>query len=336
VPQSDRYQICLQRYRAHAKGSEIIVNKLPNDAKVGVIGDWGTGNEDARLLLDNMMQREPNLAAILHLGDIYDTGSTQEVDTKFVAPMKAVLGDDRSRIPIFSISGDHEYFSPSDGVGFYGLIDTINAKLDKGWKQNASYFCLRTEDDKWQFLGADTGIESVNLRQNPWLLPEEIAWHQDRIQEFKGKGKTVFLTHHPLIVEMAGPGALNQNLLRSIGGFLQDLDLYLWGHDHWFLAYNNNLAISPGLTLPRGRLLGGSARETDAPRQPANPGWVQMAGGSPIVAGQVNRGVFNHTYAILDLGASKASYYQTPAWHPWDNKTANRTCPQAPLFVESL
>jgi hypothetical protein len=59
------------------------------------------------------------------------------------------------RVPFFSVPGNHEYFT--GGISFLkalksgALVDLTNQR------QDASYFCLRSEDDGWQFLGLDTG-----------------------------------------------------------------------------------------------------------------------------------------------------------------------------------
>ncbi len=52
-------------------------------------------------------------------------------------------------------------------------------------KQRASYFCLRTWDDKWQFLGADSAYHDSNpldqLNQaglGPRLRSRELDWHK--------------------------------------------------------------------------------------------------------------------------------------------------------------
>jgi hypothetical protein len=59
------------------------------------------------------------------------------------------------------------------------------------------------------------------------------------------------------------------------------------------------------------------------------------ANGQPIVPGQINDGLFNHTYAILDLGSGIISHYEVPAWEPGDANPI-KTCPVNPLLTMQL
>jgi hypothetical protein len=58
----------------------------------------------------------------------------------------------------YSIPGNHDYYSW--GMPFLCFVKEIN---EEEWtKQRASYFCLRSEDGRWQFLGADTAFHDSN------------------------------------------------------------------------------------------------------------------------------------------------------------------------------
>lgn len=120
----------------------VIAGTLPDDAKIGIIGDWGTGEEDAAFLLDSLLDRHGDIAALLHIGDIYETGRQSEVKTKFLTPIQTALASHKLKIPVFAIPGDHEYLSHG-GAGYYWMLGEIN-KWDSKWLQKASYFCLRT------------------------------------------------------------------------------------------------------------------------------------------------------------------------------------------------
>jgi hypothetical protein len=41
------------------------------------------------------------------------------------------------------------------GIGFYDLIQKLNPS---GSRQPGSFFCLRSVDQRWQFLAMDTGL----------------------------------------------------------------------------------------------------------------------------------------------------------------------------------
>ena len=100
------------------------------------------------------------------------------------------------RPPFFTIPGNHDYYS--GGAGFFHTIDKVNSGV-ADCTQQASYFCLRTEDSKWQFLGMDTGYGDRNPveQQAPTLQVHEGAWHRDKLDTFLGT--TLLLSHHQLI-----------------------------------------------------------------------------------------------------------------------------------------
>src|SRR5258708_25617709 len=62
----------------------------------------------------------------------------------------------RRRIPVFTIPGNHEYFTGC--VSFLNALDSDDLVTEPSQHQSASYFCLRTADDGWQLLGLDTGF----------------------------------------------------------------------------------------------------------------------------------------------------------------------------------
>ena len=343
-----------------------ITKPLTADATVAIIGDWGTGTEDAQVLFKALMEHKPNV--VLHLGDVYQAGMPLEIEEFFLEPMNAVCKDlSVPRPPVFTIPGNHEYFSGA--VGYFELIDVLNQGIDPKWAQEASFFCLRSADDKWQFLGADTGLGCIADTSTPALQPDEVTWHQDRIREFPGK--TIFMTHHQFvsadqhIYHNRPKGShwdyryFNPNLVDAFDvpiqncpngdSYLDRITLWMWGHDHYFIPYAPGLVIpknndkpsgGPGQpTLPLGQLLGGSARETQGSNRAVKSSlatWAQTdAGGNPIKPASTNDGIVNHTYAILELATGQISYYQVPAWYDSD-QNPNKTPIATPLLVNSL
>ncbi len=91
------------------------------------------------------------------------------------------------------------------------MIASINSGI-AGCLQKASYFCLRTEDGAWQFLGMDTGYNDRDPTSPmaPGLQPSELKWHRDKLDRFRGS--TIMLSHHQLFSAHAklgdGPGLI--------------------------------------------------------------------------------------------------------------------------------
>jgi predicted phosphodiesterase len=298
--------------------------------------------------MQSIATHHPDIAAILHVGDIYDSGYyDSEVQPHFIKPIRDTFQQAKLSVPpVFAVPGDHEYHS--GGAGFFQMItgevdgtkvcDPINGK-DPALQQQASYFCLRTKSGSWQFLGADTGFTSGDFPQ-PGIDSKELVWHQDKVENFKGK--TVFLTHRQFVsaYEKLDTGANSRYNIRLVND-MKDLlsrrqngdektSLMLWGHEHRFVPYVDGLR-APGYATPIGakmRLLGGSARETGS-SSPRDPSLVMKdKSGTPISTRAVNPGkiqnprtgvyddvIFsNHSYAIVDLEAAKASYFEVTAW----------------------
>jgi 3',5'-cyclic AMP phosphodiesterase CpdA len=93
---------------------------------------------------------------IIHLGDVYYSGTVEECTANVLDVLDQIVADLKlaKRPAFFSIPGNHDYYS--GGSGFYRMIGKVNSGV-AGCTQQASYFCLRTEDSQWQFLGMDTG-----------------------------------------------------------------------------------------------------------------------------------------------------------------------------------
>lgn len=356
------YYSALQNYRKWDGSDQnfgLVKNHVSEDAKVAIIGDWGTGTEDAALLFKTMMeQHSPEV--VLHLGDIYQAGMALEIAEYFTTPIKTVCEDlGMQQPPIFTIPGNHEYFSGAKD--YFELLDVLNGGVHDGWNQEASFFCLRSKHNNWQFLGADTGLGCIDHRSSPRLEQSEVDWHHMRIKEFSGK--TVMMTHHQLVSVVSNLSHAHQGHDDSFNyrhynrhlveyfsetnpntgkPYFDDINLWLWGHDHHFTTMAANLEIEhynansgyPNPTLKRGQLLGGSAREVhgSGTALPGLSSWVQDdAQGNQIGPGSANSGLKNHTYAILDLATSTVECFQFPAWYDHD-KSADKNPITTPLY----
>ncbi len=131
----------------------VIEWKLPAKTRVAIVGDIGTGTDEAAAVLVAALKFKPD--AILHLGDVYFSGTAFETNHRLLGLVRSVMKSEHSRVPFFTVPGTHEYFT--GGVSFLRALDSGKLVCDPTQKQQASYFCLRTADNGWQFLGLDTG-----------------------------------------------------------------------------------------------------------------------------------------------------------------------------------
>ena len=316
-------------WQAHAPADinfGVIDYKLPNTSRVLMIGDWGTHMPDNAALLRQALKKfSPDV--IIHLGDVYYSGTVEECTANVLDVLDQVVADLKlaKRPAFFSIPGNHDYYS--GGSGFYRMIGKVNSGV-AGCTQQASYFCLRTADNNWQFLGMDTGYGDRNPveQQAPVLQVHESAWHVDKLETFPGT--TILLSHHQLISakETLNAGLrpyLNEYLYASFKQYFDRIAAWYWGHEHNFILYDDDLKIQASdLPLKKGRLVGCSAYEEDETGDPydiKHPEARFLDKMPRLHVSNYTTGLqkfYNHAFAILDVTPDRvtATYYEYPSW----------------------
>jgi 3',5'-cyclic AMP phosphodiesterase CpdA len=280
-------------YRVYTNiGDYVIDGKLPPNARVAIVGDWGTGQDTAKTVLAQIARKNPDV--VIHMGDVYYSGTDFEMQNYFYNIWKASL--DLTKIPTFTLSGNHDMFC--GGAPYYKLIDQLG--------QPASYFCLR--NDNWQFVAMDTGLHDNKPDGTvpTYLEDTEVAWVADKIRNAGGR-RTVLLSHHQLFAaneDICGQ-SVNPHLSQQLSPLLPNVDLWLWGHEHNLVVYQKYLGVL-------GRCIGHGAFPVGVTEIPATPKFPEVPM-EPVRLGLSSDGVFyNHGYAIMDLAGSSAtiSYYQ--------------------------
>jgi Calcineurin-like phosphoesterase len=297
--------------RASVAGPTVIEFKA--DARIAIVGDWGTGAQPAIRVLKQIADHKPDI--LIHLGDIYYSGTPTECDTNFASIINSVLRRDNLQVAVYVLAGNHDMYC--GGVGYYDLIQRLNPEI---YLQPASFFCLRSADERWQLLAMDTGLHDYSpLKVNEavtFIEDGELEWHCERLKEFPGR--TILLSHHQLFSAFSPIGgadqdgnrsASNPHLLKAFKSMAASgrISAWFWGHEHTLSIYN------PFAGLERGRCLGHGAVPVSVRDQIYTP-----VGGllttPTIVANtklQKQGGVYAHGYAILGFGdACSVTYYQ--------------------------
>ena len=230
------------------------VVEIPAGASLALVSDWGTGAAPAASVMALIAARRPDV--LVHLGDIYYSGTPTECDVNFTRLLDAAFGG--ARPPVFTLSGNHDMYA--GGVGFYELIARLNPAP---MTQPASFFCLRSADAAWQLLAMDTGLHADDpfaVDHAPTHLePAEIDWHVERVREFPGR--TILLSHHPLFSAFSGIGPVgpggsrnpcNPNLRAVLDRLAAagEIAAWFWGHEHALRIYE------PYAGLAKGRCIG--------------------------------------------------------------------------------
>jgi calcineurin-like phosphoesterase family protein len=290
---------------------------LTSGSTIALIADWGTGTAAAINVLQEVARQKPDV--LIHLGDIYYSGTPEECEANFRTIVERVLDRGNTRIPVFTLPGNHDMYS--GGGGYYGLIAALNPPP---MRQPASFFCLRSADAAWQFVAMDTALHDYDpftvTEVLTYVEDEETDWIEQRIAEFPGH--TILLSHHQPFSAFSqiGPakpdGSLNPANPRLMAAYERfaaaapgRIAAWFWGHEHRLCLYQ------PYRGIDKGRCIGDSAvpvfaasgalsvldRLTDAP------------GFLPVTLGASDR-VLTHGFTVIRLptsaGPAVADYYQ--------------------------
>lgn len=294
-------------YRRHRDVSDYVI-PIENKLKIALIADWGTGEEDAVYLLKKVMNIDHPPDILIHLGDIYYSGTKDEVQKNFLGIIRENI--DLKKTKVFTLAGNHDMYS--GGEGYYWLLDQLN--------QPASYFCLR--NDYWQFLAMDTSLNDSNPltadSNLTYLDPVEADWHLDKFNS-ADKRKTILLSHHQPFshhgvgIERGRKVVFNPHLYTAFRNILDRVELWLWGHEH------NLLIFEQYMNIKRGRCIGAGAFPVMAQDNPYEKNKTLYLQGQSEVPKRykeqlkTNRdGFYYHAFAIMELNDAQATvkYYQ--------------------------
>lgn len=296
--------------------------------RVGVLGDWGTGEDEAFAVLDQLMAQSPDV--IIHVGDVYYSGTAGEQSGHLLLPLQAARK--KCNVPVYVLPGNHDYYS--GGGGFYGVLPQLNADVPNASVQANSFWSLTNE--WWQLEGMDTGYNDSDLiaigADNTHLRADEAQWHAQQLAA-AGTRTVILFSHHQLYsnFEAIAGAWRNPALEATLQAWRQatpNIVAWFWGHEHVLEVYEVPGSPKPRSTPPLpilGRCVGNGAFPvfTDQGYVPGtNTGVVplqaaQSPGGIPFprdfVQSQADDEVWANGYMTLDLadgGAATATYYQ--------------------------
>jgi hypothetical protein len=204
---------------------------LAEDARLIVVGDWGSGLPGAVAVAEKMAEHlEPARGRDqhgIHLGDVYYSGWREEYETRFLPHWPVRPGD--SQVLSWTLNGNHDMYS--GGHGYFGFL-LRDPRFRGQWlpeadpQQSSSYFSL--ENDHWQILGLDSAYLDRDL------AGDQAAWVGQKLSA-TGR-KTMLLSHHqPFSAYEDVDQALINRLLPALDGRV--LDAWLWGHEHRCTVY---------------------------------------------------------------------------------------------------
>ena len=222
---------------------------------LSLIGDWGSGTEDAREVANKVKQDSPDFT--IHLGDVYYVGTKSEVQENMLGgKVQWPIGKRGS----FALNANHEMYARGKAYFKYllpalGIFDQKSGKL-KG--QKASYFCLKNEH--WLIIGLDTGYYSIGIpifemifKPNAKLHRKQIEWLKNDLclQDDHQRG-IILLSHHQYYSQFE-PGY--NTPAKQLCQFIDRPVLWFWGHEHRFAIYGKH-TTKKGKLSAYGRCIG--------------------------------------------------------------------------------
>jgi hypothetical protein len=228
---------------------------LSGDMRVAITADWGTGLYGAPKIADRMRQMATTgkFDVAMHLGDIYYSGTEDEVRDRFID----VWPTDAANINR-ALNANHEMYS--GGFGYFKIILPH-------FNQEASYFALQNEH--WLLVGLDTAYVDHDIDN------QQVAWLNVVISEAQKPKprKVVLFSHQQPFSRLDAQGPKLQKALRHLLEGRR-IKAWYWGHEHDCVLYDEH----PTWKM-FGRCLGNggipSARNKDvqkATADPAHPG----------------------------------------------------------------
>jgi 3',5'-cyclic AMP phosphodiesterase CpdA len=193
---------------------------FPNHGRVAILGDWGTNLYGAPICAGNIAKDAGRYAMLLHLGDIYYSGTPNETKERFLERWPHRTDDSLIRR---ALNGNHEMYS-----GGFAYYDEILPAFDQ-W---GSYFAL--VNDHWLLVGLDTGHVEHDMDEI------QIKWLNSVLDlpETREK-KLVFFSHHQLFSRLNGQGTKLADETK-LGKMLKAgrVHAWYWGHEHRCCIYD--------------------------------------------------------------------------------------------------
>src|ERR1700681_1422847 len=188
--------------------------RLSSRVRLAILGDWGTGLYGAPLCATSIARDRQGFAAVVHLGDVYYSGSQNEVQQNFLNHWPWL-----DHVVNRACNSNHEMYG---GGGPY-LNQTLTA-----FNQGSSVF--RFENDDWVIVGLDTAYDEHELGQGQgdWL-GDVVSGLMDR--------RLVLFSHHQLYSHLSGQGPKLQTKLRDLLD-KGSIFAWYWGHEHLLAIYD--------------------------------------------------------------------------------------------------
>ena len=222
----------------------------PNQVKIAIIGDWGTGKYDPTKPYDqqdgsvdgpalDIMNALPGLAPdyIIHLGDVYYAGTDQYALINPNEEQNNLLDVwSSTNTTNFTLNSNHEMYGGANGYFNIALTNNLFAP-----QTNHSFFVL--EYGNWVIIGLDSAYycDNDNLYMDGRITD---STQKSLLNQYKNQTQNVILmSHHNALsydgatIETLWNDVLDTDALGSAPAY------WYWGHLHDGIVYSDKTAI---------------------------------------------------------------------------------------------
>jgi Calcineurin-like phosphoesterase len=204
---------------------------MPDPVRIGLAGDWGTGDWRTSPNLAPSTDVASHMALLntdvtIHLGDVYYAGTSDQEQHQLIKLWPPGL------IASLALNSNHEMYSGANP--YFAAI----AGPPFGKQNGSSYFAL--ENAYWVIVGLDSAYFSPEggLYMDGALAPPGDSTQVQFLQAQVAKGKKmILLTHHN---GLSDDGSSTTNLWSQVmSGFPTDSGpaYWYWGHKHMAAVY---------------------------------------------------------------------------------------------------
>src|SRR4051794_3967042 len=212
--------------------------QIADDARVVLVGDWGTGLPRARAVATYMREEvadaraEGREAHVVHLGDVYYSGDVVEYDRRMLAdglwPVSAE--DAAAGVTSWSLNGNHDMYSGGWAYFDHLLAQERFAAQRSPDGRGTSFF--RITSPSWDLVGLDTSWD-----KDPLSLGDTGELH-DPQAAFVGQvaadseRRLMLLSHHQLM-SVYDAGDVGRTLSAKLADLLaaDRITAWYWGHE---------------------------------------------------------------------------------------------------------
>ncbi len=194
--------------------------RIGDVARVALLGDWGTGLYGAPVCAATIQAARPAFDVIVHLGDVYYSGTPSEIEERFLAHWPRVPG-----ATSIALNANHEMYS--GGQGYF--VTALRSPL---FDQPSSVVAV--ENDHFLIACLDTAYDCADL------AGDQATWLARLVGRAESRGqKILLLSHHPPF-SLFGERA--DKVVEKLAALLTTKRIlaWYWGHEHRAVMFDQH------------------------------------------------------------------------------------------------